>query len=156
MIESIFGVGVSSVWLFVIAGILLVCELFVFSYFLLFIGIGVAITGILSLFGLLDSFAMQIISIVICSIVALFALRPILKRFSKSKDTYLENANLQLKIGTKAKVISEGIIECNGTMWKSDTNNAKVGEIVRIIDFKDNIAVVESIKKSELDINSFR
>ena len=147
MIESVFGAGIGSVWLFVIAGILLVCELFVFSYFLLFIGVGVAITGILNLFGLFNSFAMQLISIVICSIVALFALRPLLKRFSKSKDTYIENANLQLKIGTHAKVISEGIIECNGTMWKSDTSNAQIGDIVRIIDFKDNIAVVERVKR---------
>ena len=147
MIESVFGAGIGSVWLFVIAGILLVCELFVFSYFLLFIGVGVAITGILSLFGLLNSFAMQLISIIICSIVALFALRPILRHFAKSKDDYVENANLQLKIGTKAKVISEGIIECNGTMWKSDTGNAQIGDIVRIIDFKDNIAVVERVKR---------
>lgn len=147
MIESVFGAGIGSVWLFVIAGILLVCELFVFSYFLLFIGVGVAITGILSLFGLLNSFAMQLISIVICSIVALFALRPTLKRFSKSKDSYVENANLTLKIGTHAKVVSEGIIECNGTMWKSDTRDAQIGDTVRIIDFKDNIVVVESVRK---------
>lgn len=148
MLESILGTSLQSMWLFIIAGILLLCELFVFSYFLLFIGVGVAMTGVLNLFGILDSLAAQFISIVICSIIALFTLRPILKRFSKPEDNYVENANLKLKIGTQAKVVSEGIIECNGTMWKSDTSQVKIGEVVKIVDFKDNIAVVEGLNHS--------
>ena len=152
MIESLLASGTSlqTMWLFLIAGVLLVCELFVFSYFLLFIGVGVAMTGILSFFGVfsvgvLDSLAAQIFSIVIFSIVALFVLRPLMNRLSTAKDSYVENANLQLKVGMHAKVISQGIIECNGTMWKANTTEAQIGEEVKIIEFKDNTAVVQKL-----------
>lgn len=70
-----------------------------------------------------------------------------MKRFSKPKDNFVENANLKLEIGTKAKVVASGIIECKGTMWKSDTSKVKLNEEVRIVDFKDGIAVVESLGK---------
>lgn len=149
MIETLLAsdYAMQTMWLFIIAGALLVCELFVFSYFLLFIGIGVAMTGILNFFGIFNSLAVQLISIVICSILALFALRPLIKHFSKSKDNYVENANLKLKVGARARVVEEGVIEYNGTMWKSDTGKAKVGDIVKIVSFNDNVAVVESVKK---------
>lgn len=149
MIETLLAsdYAMQTMWLFIIAGVLLVCELFVFSYFLLFIGIGVVMTGVLNFFGVFDSLAAQLISIVICSILALIVLRPLIKRFSKPKDNYVENANLRLKIGTHAKVVEDGIIECNGTMWKSDTSKVNVGDIVKIVGFDDNVAVVESVKK---------
>lgn len=149
MIETLLAsdYAMQTMWLFIIAGALLVCELFVFSYFLLFIGIGVAMTGILNFFGVFDSLAAQLISIVICSILVLVVLRPLIKCFSKPKDNYVENANLKLKVGARAKVVEEGIIEYNGTMWKSETGKAKVGDIVKIISFNDNVAVVESVKK---------
>lgn len=149
MIETLLAsdFAMQTMWLFIIAGVLLLCELFVFSYFLLFIGIGVIMTGILNFFGVFSSLATQLVSIVLCSILALVVLRPLIKRFSKPKDNYVENANLKLKIGAKAKVVEEGIIECKGTMWKSDTGKAKVGEVVKIVDFIDNVVVVESVKK---------
>lgn len=150
MIEALLSsdLAVQTMWLFIIAGALLLCELFVFSYFLLFIGVGVAATGVLNAFGAFGSLAAQLISIIVCSCLALVSLRPLIKRFSKPKDNYVENANLRLKIGAKAKVVEKnGIIECNGTMWKSDTGKAKVGDIVQIVDFRDNVAVVESASK---------
>ena len=149
MIETLLGSGsnLAPMWLFIICGALLVCELFVFSYFLLFIGIGVGLTGVFNAFGIFGSLAAQLISVVVCSCLALVALRPLIKRFSKPKDSFVENANLQLKIGTKAKVVENGIIECNGTMWKSDTGNAKVGDIVQIVGFNDNVVVVKSVGK---------
>ncbi len=153
MIEALLSsdLAMQTMWLFIIAGVLLVCELFAFSYFLLFIGIGVLITGVLNAFGVFGSLAAQLLSIVVCSTLALVALRPLIKRFSKPKDNYVENANLQLKVGAKAKVVEDGIIECNGTMWKSDTSKAKVGDIVQIVGFNDNIAVVESVKNKGLN-----
>lgn len=138
---------IETMWFFIIAGILLLLELFVFSYFLLFIGVGVLISGILNFFGLFNSLALQCFCIVLCSIIALFTLRPLMKRFSKPKDNFVENANLKLEIGTKAKVVANGIIECKGTMWKSDTSKVKLNEEVRIVAFKDGIAVVESLGK---------
>lgn len=133
---------ISSVWLFALGGALLVCELFIFSYYLLFIAVGVVFTGILTACGVLESPAVQLLSIVICSIIALFTLRPLLKKFFKRDESYVENANLKLKPGTKARVVENGIIECNGTMWKADTSGFAVDEVVKIVDFRDDAATI--------------
>ena len=138
---------ISTMWLFVIGGALLLCELFVFSYFLLFIGVGVLLTGLLTLAGIFaGSLAWQLASIIVCSIAALFVLRPLLKRFAHKGESYTENANLQLKIGAKARVVEHGIIECNGTMWKCDTTGFETNEVATIADFKDGAAVISKIK----------
>ena len=133
-------------WLFVAGGFLLLCELFVFSYFLLFIGIGVVLTGVLNFFGLFGSLATQLVSIVLCSMLALLVLKPLLKRFSKPSEKFIENANLQLKIGSKARVVENGIIECNGTMWKCDTTGFEIGQSVKIADFKEGVPFIVAIK----------
>ena len=133
-------------WLFVAGGFLLLCELFVFSYFLLFIGIGVVLTGVLNFFGLFGSLATQLVSIVLCSMLALLVLKPLLKRFSKPKDNFVENANLQLKIGSKALVVENGVIECSGTMWQCDTTGFEVGQRVKIADFKEGVPFIVGIK----------
>ena len=135
-----------TMWLFVIGGTLLLCELFVFSYFLLFIGIGVVLTGVLNFFGLFGSLATQLVSIVLCSMLALLVLKPLLKRFSKPSEKFIENANLQLKIGSKARVVENGIIECNGTMWKCDTTGFEIGQSVKIADFKEGVPFIVAIK----------
>ena len=133
-------------WLFVIGGALLLCELFVFSYFLLFISTGVVLTGILNFLGLFGSLATQLVSIVLCSMLALLVLKPLLKRFSKPKDNFVENANLQLKIGSKALVVENGVIECSGTMWQCDTTGFEVGQRVKIADFKEGVPFIVGIK----------
>lgn len=139
-----FDVGsISSVWFFALGGALLLCELFISSYFLLFIGTGFVMTGIFTACGLLKSLEIQLLSIIICSIIALFVLRPLLKRFSKRDESYVENANLKLKPGTKARVVENGIIECNGTMWKADTTGFEIGQIVEITEFKDDMATIK-------------
>ena len=135
-----------TMWLFVIGGALLLCELFVFSYFLLFIGVGVVLTGVLNFFGLFGSLATQLVSIVLCSMLALLVLKPLLKRFSKPSEKFVENANLQLKIGSKARVVENGIIECNGTMWKCDTTGFEIGQSVKIADFKEGVPFIVAIK----------
>ena len=133
-------------WLFIIGGVLLLCELFVFSYFLLFIGLGVLITGLLSSFHLLNSLALQCLSIVIFSFLSLIVFKPLLKRFSKPSEKFIENANLKLKIGSKALVVENGVIECNGTMWQCDTTGFEVGQRVKIADFKEGIPFIVGIK----------
>ena len=135
-----------TMWLFVIGGTLLLCELFVFSYFLLFIGTGVVLTGVLNFLGLFGSLATQLVSIVLCSMLALLVLKPLLKRFSKPSEKFVENANLQLKIGSKARVADEGIIECNGTMWQCDTAGFEIGQSVKIADFKEGVPFIVAIK----------
>ena len=135
-----------TMWLFVIGGTLLLCELFVFSYFLLFIGTGVVLTGILNFLGLFGSLATQLVSIVLCSMLALLVLKPLLKRFSMPSEKFVENANLQLKIGSKARVVENGIIECNGTMWKCDTTGFEIGQSVKIADFKEGVPFIVAVK----------
>ena len=133
-------------WLFVAGGFLLLCELFVFSYFLLFIGVGVVLTGVLNFLGLFSSLAMQLVSVVLCSLLALLVLKPLLKRFSKPSEQFIENANLKLKIGSKALVVENGVIECSGTMWQCDTTGFEVGQRVKISDFKEGVPFIVGIK----------
>ena len=135
-----------TMWLFVIGGALLLCELFVFSYFLLFIGAGVVLTGFLSFLGLFSSLTAQFVSIVFCSVLALLVLKPLLKRFSKSSEKFVENANLKLAIGSKARVVERGVIECNGTMWQCDTTGFAPDEMVKIADFKDGVVLITKVE----------
>ena len=137
---------IETMWLFVAGGFLLLCELFVFSYFLLFIGIGVVLTGILNFLGLFGSLATQLVSIVLCSLLALLVLKPLLKRFSKPSEQFIENANLKLKIGSKALVVENGVIECSGTMWQCDTTGFEVGQRVKIADFKEGVPFIVAVK----------
>ena len=137
---------IETMWLFVAGGFLLLCELFVFSYFLLFIGIGVVLTGVLNFLGLFGSLATQLVSIVLCSMLALLVLKPLLKRFSKPSEKFVENANLKLKIGSKALVVENGVIECNGTMWQCDTTGFEVGQRVKIADFKEGVPFIVAVK----------
>ena len=137
---------IETMWLFIIGGVLLLCELFVFSYFLLFIGLGVLITGLLSSFHLLNSLVLQCLSIVIFSFLSLIVFKPLLKRFSKPSEKFIENANLKLKIGSKALVVENGVIECSGTMWQCDTTGFEIGQSVKIADFKEGVPFIVTIK----------
>ena len=130
--------------LITVAAICLVAEMFLFSYFLLFISIGTLLTGILTYLGLLNNLSLQFSAIAIFSIISIPLLKPILKRF-KSKEHYVENAHLSPKKGDFARVATDGFIECHGTLWQADTKGFEINQRVIISDKNGELFLIKSI-----------
>ncbi len=131
--------------LIIVAAVCLIAEMFLFSYFLLFIGIGVLATGILTYFELLNELSFQLTAIAIFSIISIPILKPILKHF-KSKETFVENAHLSPKKGDFARVASNGFIECHGTLWQADTKGFEINQRVIIKEKNGEVFFVEDFK----------
>ena len=131
--------------LIIVAAVCLIAEMFLFSYFLLFIGIGVLATGILTYFELLNELSFQLTAIAIFSIISIPILKPILKHF-KSKETFVENSHLSPKKGDFARVASNGFIECHGTLWQADTKGFEINQRVIIKEKNGEVFLIESFK----------
>ena len=135
--------------LIIIAALCLIAEIFIFSYFLLFVGIGTLFTAFLTFLELF-SFADEILpwqfaSIAVFSLLSIPLIKPILKHF-KPKEKYIENPHLSPKNGDNARVVENGFIECHGTLWQAETNGFKINDRVKIIGKKGELFLIELIK----------
>ena len=127
-------------WAYLLAlGIVLIgLEALIFSFVLLWIGIGFIIVALLTYMGLFESGYVQIAAAVSIGLVLVLALRKwSMAMINKSEDSSEEQIH---KSGVG--VIDGGMIKMDGTYWQSDDDLSgyKDGDRVEVIDVVNNKA----------------
>ena len=140
----------SAMWWFLIGlGIMLV-ELALPGFVIIFFGIGAWITAFLVWVGVLDSLNAQLLAFVGASIASLLALRGWLQRTLQGRvsDEELSETGLDDFIGHKAKVSvaispdsTEGRVDFRGTGWAASARVAIPAEVTVRIVSKDNLTL---------------
>jgi membrane protein implicated in regulation of membrane protease activity len=120
-------------WAYLLAaGIIMIgLEALVFSFFLVWLGVGFVIVAALSYIGLFDSGIAQIATAVSIGLVLLFALRKwSMKMINKSEDDSEEKPH---KGGVG--IVDNGMIKLDGTFWQCDDDLSayKDGERVEVV-----------------------
>lgn len=118
-----------SIWL-ILCGIFLLAEIFTVSFLLFWPGIGAFLAFCAELLGF--SIPVQIAIFVISTTLMVVFMKPIVKKFFKTKDTPMNSDSL---IGKKALVIKEidnlqnkGQIKFNGQLWSAVSENSDIIE----------------------------
>ncbi len=127
-------------WAYLLAiGIVLIgIEALIFSFVLLWIGIGFVAVSALSYFGLFESGFAQIAVAVSIGLVLVLALRKwSMNLINKSEDDTEEKIH-----SGGVGVIDGGMIKMNGTYWQSDDDLSayKDGDRVEVVDIVNNKA----------------
>ena len=130
-------------WYYLLAGgiALIGFEALFFSFFLIWIGLGFILVGVLTYFGLFDNATAQIATAFSIGLVLLFALRKYsMTLVNKSQDESEEKVH---KGGVG--IIDNGMIKMNGTFWQTndDISSYKDGDKVEVLDIVDNKAVLK-------------
>jgi len=130
-------------WAYLLAlGIILIgLEALIFSFVLLWIGIGFIVVSFLTYMGLFDSGYVQIATAVSIGLVLVLGLRKwSMSLINKSADDREEKIH---KSGVG--VIDGGMIKMDGTYWQSDDDLSvyKDGDKVEVLDIVNNKAVLK-------------
>jgi len=133
-------------WAYLLAlGIVLIgLEALIFSFVLLWLGIGFIVVSLLTYIGLFDSAYVQFAVAVSIGLVLVLALRKwSMNLINKSEDNTEEKIH---KGGTG--VIDGGMIKMNGTYWQSDDDLSSFsdGDRVEVVDIVNNKAVLALLK----------
>ena len=137
-----------SFWiLFVIGLVLIVAEMFSGSFFLLFIGVGFVLTGVLEwLVGfenlLINPLLAQAILISVISVFSFIFVKPALKRsLFQNSQSYKENFLDEQGEGE----IKEGMVYFKGTLWayEESKKHYNEGEKVRVKGVKNNRLILD-------------
>ena len=139
------------IWL-IIAGIFLIFEIFTAGFLLFWLSIGALITMIVSFFT--SNIAIQTAVFVVSSAILIFATKPFVKKFAKTKTVKTNAFSIVGQNGIVIKDIdsinSKGQIKVDGEVWsavgKNDVNIEK-GTEVEIVEIKGVKAIVTPIKK---------
>lgn len=129
-------------WAYLLAaGIVMIgLEALLFSFFLVWLGIGFIVVAGLSYFGLFDSGVAQIATSVSIGLVLVFALRKwSMTMINKTQDVTEEKVH---KIGVG--IVSNGMIKMDGTFWQTDgdLSTFKDGDKVKVVDIINNKAIL--------------
>lgn len=140
----------SALWWFLIGlGVMLV-ELALPGFVIIFFGIGAWITALFVWLGVLESLNAQLLGFVGASIVSLLALRGWLQKTMQGRvsDTELSDTRLDDFIGNKAQVTvaitpdsTEGRVDFRGTQWAASAKVAIPAEATVRIVSKDNLTL---------------
>jgi membrane protein implicated in regulation of membrane protease activity len=127
-------------WSYLLAiGIVMIgLEAMIFSFFLVWLGVGFVIVAGLSYFGLFDSGTAQIATAVSIGLVLVFVLRKwSMSMVNKTEDDSEEKIH-KGGIGT----IDNGMIKLDGTFWQTDDDLSgyKDGDKVEVVDIINNKA----------------
>lgn len=125
--------------IFLSVGILLiVAEMLVMGFFLIFFGIGFVVVGLLD-FAFEIDILWQILLAFVISFVLLFALRkPIKRAFHKDngiKDEFLDDEG--------EGEIKEGMVYFKGTLWKADISELGEGDKVEVLGIKNGEILIK-------------
>ena len=139
------------IWL-IIAGIFLIFEIFTAGFLLFWLSIGALISMIVSFFT--SNIAIQTAVFVVSSAILIFATKPFVKKFAKTKTVKTNAFSIVGQNGIVIKDIdsinSKGQIKVDGEVWsavgKNDMNIEK-GTEVEILEIKGVKAIVAPIKK---------
>lgn len=137
----------SYVWLFVIGGALIVFELFNFTYFALFIGLGIVLVGVLEFFGVFantsEPFAWQLVCTAAFSMLFLLTCRPYLKRVLKPSEKFDE----KFKERGVGEVTPEGLVSFRGSLWHAKTDGFEAGARVEVEISESGVARILGVAK---------
>jgi len=150
--KMIFELKNSLFW-FLLGIALMVIELIMPGFVVIFFGIGALMTAIVSYFGVTDNIIYQIIIFLATSVITLVLFR---KKWSSSFKGNVarkiqKGESIDNIIGQKALVTEEivpgklnGKVEFNGTLWEAQSEeHIKPGEVAEIISRKDLKLIVK-------------
>ena len=140
-----------QIWL-VIAGVCLVIEIMTAGFLVFWLAIGALISMIVSLFT--DSILIQTAVFVISSAILIFATKPFVKKFAKTKDVKTNAFSIIGQNGIVTKEIdsinAKGQVKIDGETWSAvgkDDMNIPKGTEVEVLEIKGVKAVVTPVKK---------
>ena len=140
-----------QIWL-VIAGVCLVIEIMTAGFLVFWLAIGALISMIVSLFT--DSILIQTAVFVISSAILIFATKPFVKKFAKTKDVKTNAFSIIGQNGIVTKEIdsinAKGQVKIDGETWSAvgkDDIDIPKGTEVEVLEIKGVKAVVTPIKK---------
>lgn len=140
-----------QIWL-VIAGVCLVIEIMTTGFLVFWLAIGALISMIVSLFT--DSILIQTAVFVISSAILIFATKPFVKKFAKTKDVKTNAFSIIGQNGIVTKEIdsinAKGQVKIDGETWSAvgkDDMNIPKGTEVEVLEIKGVKAVVTPVKK---------
>ena len=139
-----------QIWL-IVAGIFFIAEIFTTGFLVFWCGLGSLFAMITSFF--IDDIVVQTTVFLITSIVFIFATRPLVNKFLKTKTV---STNVFSVIGKHGIVIKElnsvegtGQIKVNGEVWSADELNGNTvpeGSKVVIVKIEGVKAIVSVVK----------
>ena len=140
-----------QIWL-IIAGVCLVIEIMTTGFLVFWLAIGALISMIVSLFT--DSILNQTAVFVISSAILIFATKPFVKKFAKTKDVKTNAFSIIGQNGIVTKEIdsinAKGQVKIDGETWSAvgkDDMDIPKGTEVEVLEIKGVKAVVTPIKK---------
>ena len=140
-----------QIWL-VIAGVCLVIEIMTTGFLVFWLAIGALISMIVSLFT--DSILIQTAVFVISSAILIFATKPFVKKFAKTKDVKTNAFSIIGQNGIVTKEIdsinAKGQVKIDGETWSAvgkDDIDIPKGTEVEVLEIKGVKAVVTPVKK---------
>ena len=140
-----------QIWL-LIAGVCLVIEIMTTGFLVFWLAIGALISMIVSLFT--DSILIQTAVFVISSAILIFATKPFVKKFAKTKDVKTNAFSIIGQNGIVTKEIdsinAKGQVKIDGETWSAvgkDDMDIPKGTEVEVLEIKGVKAVVTPIKK---------
>lgn len=140
-----------QIWL-IIAGVCLVIEIMTTGFLVFWLAIGALVSMIVSLFT--DSILIQTAVFVISSAILIFATKPFVKKFAKSKDVKTNAFSIIGQNGIVTKEIdsinAKGQVKIDGETWSAvgkDDMDIPKGTEVEVLEIKGVKAVVTPIKK---------
>lgn len=131
---------IDSSYLLAIGIVMIGLEALIFSFFLVWLGVGFVIVAALSYFGLFDSGTAQIATAVSIGLVLVLVLRKwSMNMINKTADDSEDKIH---KGGTGT--IDKGMIKLDGTFWQSDDDLSayKDGDKVEVVDIINNKAKI--------------
>ena len=133
-----FGIPLWAIWL-IFCGLLLLIEIFNFSFLLIWPGIGSFFAFIANVLG--ASIEIQLAVFAISTILMILFMKPLAQKLFKNQDNTQMNNNAM--IGKKGVVIKEinspnetGQVKVSGELWSAitlDNKSIKINEIVKVI-----------------------
>ena len=140
-----------QIWL-IIAGVCLVAEIITTGFLVFWLAIGALISMVVSLFT--DNILIQTATFVISSAILIFATKPFVKKFAKTKDVKTNAFSIIGQNGVVTKEIdsinAKGQVKVDGETWsavgKNDIDIPK-GTEVEVLEIKGVKAVVTPVKK---------
>ena len=140
-----------QIWL-VIAWVCLVIEIMTAGFLVFWLAIGALISMIVSLFT--DSILIQTAVFVISSAILIFATKPFVKKFAKTKNVKTNAFSIIGQNGIVTKEIdsinAKGQVKIDGETWSAvgkDDMDIPKGTEVEVLEIKGVKAVVTPIKK---------
>ena len=140
-----------QIWL-VIAGVCLVIEIMTAGFLVFWLAIGALISMIVSLFT--DSILIQTAVFVISSSILIFATKPFVKKFAKTKNVKTNAFSIIGQNGIVTKEIdsinAKGQVKIDGETWSAvgkDDMDIPKGTEVEVLEIKGVKAVVTPVKK---------